>query len=111
LLPDIEEINSTLRATSDRSPEEQTASDIDTLDSGPRRRRGARAGFLLVLTIAVLGAVAYGYADQIVAELPQAEPYLDMFVEQVNRARFWLDDMARSLAEMAQSQDASSPQN
>ena len=63
LLPDIEEINSTLRATADRSSEERTASDIDTLDTAPRRRRGARIGFLLVVLIAAIGAAIYSNAD------------------------------------------------
>jgi hypothetical protein len=30
--------------------------------------------------------------------VPAVEPYLGRYVEVINTARFWLDDMARSLA-------------
>lgn len=98
LLPDIEVINSTLRATGDRSTSEADASDIETLNTGPRRRRGVRIGFIVVLAIAALGAAVYSNADRVAEMLPQAAPWVDQFVTTVNSARFWLDDMARSLA-------------
>lgn len=103
LLPDIEDINSTLRATGDRSPEETTASDVDTLDTGPRRRRGARAGFVLVLLVAAIAAGVYANADLIAGQVPETAPYLQSFVEQVNSARFWIDDRARDLVDLANS--------
>ncbi|MBF9044476.1 thioredoxin [Rhodobacterales bacterium HKCCE4037] len=98
LLPDIEEINSTLRATGDRSGSEADATDIDTIVESARRRGAVRRGFFLVLLLAAIGAGIYAYAGQIATSVPQAAPYLDRYVETVNSARFWLDDMARSLA-------------
>lgn len=96
--PDIEEINSTLRATGDRKEEEASATDVDTI-AGPSRRRGsARRGFLLVLVLAAIAVGIYAYAPQIKEYVPQVAQALDSYVEAVNSARFWLDDMARSIA-------------
>ncbi|WP_416914666.1 MAG: zinc-ribbon domain-containing protein [Roseicyclus sp.] len=98
LFPDIEEINSTLRDTGDRSRHDADASDVDTLDTLPRRRRGTRIGFLLVLAIAAGGVAAYVNADSVVATLPQLAPAMEAYVAAVDGARFWLDDLARGLA-------------
>ncbi len=97
LLPDIEEINSTLRATGDRSPEEEDASDIETLETAPARRRGVRSGFLLVLIFSIAGVLLYSNVDAVAEVVPQAEPVLRRFEDLVNNGRFWLDDMARNL--------------
>ncbi|PWK60181.1 zinc-ribbon domain-containing protein [Roseicyclus mahoneyensis] len=98
LFPDIDEINSTLRDTGDRSGTEADASDIDTLDTIPRRRRGTRIGFLLVLAIAAGGAALYTNADTVARAVPALEPALSGYVMVVNGARFWLDDLAQGLA-------------
>lgn len=98
LFPDIEQINSTLRDTSDRSGADADASDIDTLDTAPRRRSGVRLGFLLAMALAAAGAVLYGNADLLGVTLPALAPVLETFVDTVNAARFWLDDMAQRLA-------------
>lgn len=96
--PDIEEINSTLRATGDRREEEDDATDVDTIDAGNRRRGSVRRGFFLMIILAAIAAGVYAYAPQITEAVPQAGPVLERYVEVVNSARFWLDDMARSLA-------------
>lgn len=98
LFPDIEEINSTLRATDDRSAAEGDASDYDTLGSVPQRRRRVRIGFFLVIAIALIGLGLYVYAAEIRQMVPQAGPALDSFVAVVDQARLWLDGLARSLA-------------
>lgn len=98
LLPDIEEINSTLRATEDRSSAEADASDVDTVVGTSRRRSRFRFGFFLMLFLAVLAALIYIYAPQIAEALPPAGPILERYVDAVNSARFWLDDIARSAA-------------
>jgi hypothetical protein len=97
LFPDIEAINSSLRDTGDRSGTEADASDIDTLDTLPRRRRGVRIGFFGVLALA-LGAVAlYANADRVATEVPALTPALERYVAVVNSARFWLDNLAQGL--------------
>lgn len=98
LFPDIEEINSTLRATTDRSSSDRATSDIDSMDVRPRRRRGFRAGLMLMLLLAAVAIGAYVFQPEMVAALPQAEPYLTPYVEQVDQLRFQLDDLVQSLA-------------
>ncbi|QBY01666.1 hypothetical protein E2K80_13790 [Rhodophyticola sp. CCM32] len=97
LLPDIEEINSTLRATGDRSANEHETSDVETLDEAPRRRRGAQFGFALIFLITVGMVVIYSNAGQIGDRLPQLRPALQSYVAQVNAIRFWLDDVAHGV--------------
>lgn len=98
LFPDIDEINSTLRDTGDRSGDEADASDIDTLDTLPRRRRGTRIGFLLALAIAAGAAALYVNADRVASGAPALAPVMSGYVTAVNGARFWLDDLAQGLA-------------
>jgi len=98
LFPDIDEINSTLRDTGDRSGREEDASDIDTLDTVPRRRRGARIGFFGVIAIAALAATVYAKSDDVVAAMPAAAPAVMAFVETVDAGRIWLDAVVRGLA-------------
>ena len=97
LFPDIEEINSTLRATTDRTAADRVTSDVDTMDRRPRRRRGFRMGFFLMVLIGAGAAAAYHYAPEITAALPQAEPYLTPYVAEVDNLRFQLDDTVQSL--------------
>lgn len=98
LFPDIEEINSTLRDTGDRSRHEADASDVETLDTLPRRRRGTRIGFLLVMAIAAGAVAAYVNADRVAATLPELAPAMAAYVTAADGLRFWLDDLARGLA-------------
>jgi hypothetical protein len=98
LFPDIDEINSTLRDTGDRSGAEADASDIDTLDTLPRRRRGTRIGFFLAVAIAVGAAGLYINAGRVATAVPALAPAMSGYVAAVNGARFWLDDLAQGLA-------------
>ncbi len=98
LLPDIEEINSTLRATGDRSEGEEDATDVDTIGAGARRRAQSRRGFLMVILAAIVALLLYLYAGEIAAAVPALAGSLESYVDLVNSGRFWLDDMARSLA-------------
>ena len=98
LLPDIEEINSTLRATGDRAPGEEDATDIDTIANAKKRRGQVRRGFFLVVMLAVLAWGAYTQAPRIAAAVPQATPILRSYVDAVDNARLWLDDFARNVA-------------
>lgn len=96
LLPDIEEINSTLRsddhgqggATADESYEETT----------PPKRRGFRMGFLLIALLFVLMALIYVFAPQLAEAAPQLDPFLTSFVTWVDGLRGWLDVQVQSMA-------------
>jgi len=91
LLPDIEEINSTLRAGSD--PVVAPSSPTEGQDPA-RRKSGFSRGFAIILLL-VLGLVlVYANAPQIAASLPQADPYLSSYVAMVDQARLWLDTQA-----------------
>lgn len=91
LLPDIEEINSTLRAGSDPMP---AASPPAEGQDPARRKSGFSRGFAIILLL-VLGLVMiYANAPQIAESLPQADPYLSSYVAMVDQARLWLDAQA-----------------
>ncbi|WP_226782033.1 zinc-ribbon domain-containing protein [Oceaniglobus trochenteri] len=76
LLPDIEEINSTLTATGDRHGPETVEEEEQAAES----RRGFRFGFFTVfLTMAVLMAI-YLFAPQIAAAVPALSPALTGYV-------------------------------
>jgi predicted Zn finger-like uncharacterized protein len=90
LLPDIEEINSTLRASGDRRGNLGEA-DIKA-PSQEARRSGFRIGFTLMMTLAMVTALAYVMAPKIVAQIPTAAPAMAQFVTTVDKARVALDD-------------------
>lgn len=94
LLPNIEEINSSLTSLSDR--DEQVAAPIPEDIPLPRRRSGFGTGFRLSLILFVLGTLAYVFAPQIAQMLPAAEAPLDSFVAAVNRLRLALSDLVGS---------------
>lgn len=95
LLPDIDEINSTLRATQDRNPGRAGGSDIGTVEGRPRRRSATRFGFGVALLV-FAGAIAiYLNAPRIAAAVPQTGPVLQGYVAQVDRLRSWIDEMAQ----------------
>lgn len=95
LLPEIEEINSTLRATSEkRSGEAGVVSETLT----PQRRRGAfRNGFLLIIVVAVLGTAVYAMAPRLSQQIPAAAPALSRYVAGVDAGRIWLDSTIKGL--------------
>jgi predicted Zn finger-like uncharacterized protein len=85
LLPDIDEINSTLRSGGE-------ATDAPAEGSEPPRKSGGfRLGFVLVVGLAVLAALAYAFAPQIGARVPQLADPLAAYVAQVDAWRLWLD--------------------
>ncbi|WP_439136610.1 hypothetical protein [Roseicyclus sp.] len=102
LFPDIDQINSTLRDSADRSAGDADASDIDTLETIPRRRRGVRIGFFLAAALGAGAVALYANADVVAAQLPALAAVTDGYVAAVNGMRFWLDDLAQSLGNTAQ---------
>jgi predicted Zn finger-like uncharacterized protein len=87
LLPDIEEINSSLRAGG--------AEGDDAGRDEPATRSGFRSGFVLAMLLAAVGAGAYAMAPQIGAELPAAKGALESYVHLVDAGRLWLDGAMR----------------
>jgi hypothetical protein len=93
LLPDIEEINSTLRASSvsrgnDSDAESETYVEAD--------RRGFRTGFVMMILIAVLLSLLYAMAPRIVAAVPASESAMQAYVDGVDWARLGVDAALQS---------------
>lgn len=98
LLPDIEEINSTLRSSSDR----QAGAGADTgtaqtASAAKPSRSGFRRGFTLMILLGLILAAIYVFAPQIAQSVPQADPYLSGYVARVDTARAWLDGRMTAL--------------
>ena len=89
LLPDIEEINSSLQSNEDR--------DLAGGDLNPetpvikRKKRGFRRGFTFALLLFVIALLIYVFAPQIAAAVPQADPVLSQYVSWVDGLRAGLD--------------------
>lgn len=95
LLPDIEEINSTLRSTSDR--DDIQPNPLTPQAEAKKRRSGFRMGFGFMMILAALAVAAYLYAPQIIAAVPAAKEPMTMYVDWVNQARVWLDAQTTNL--------------
>ncbi len=84
ILPDIEEINSTLTAGSHRNSPVLPVAKEDA-------RPGFRAGFGLMMAVVILAAAAYGGAPRITALLPQSAGMVAAYVNSVDQLRRQLD--------------------
>jgi predicted Zn finger-like uncharacterized protein len=97
LLPDIEEINSTLR------PSAAVRHDEDEDDDGPmalpqvRTRSGFRSGFVLMLLLAAVLVALYLMAPRLAQQIPGAKGALDAYVAGVDQARVGLDGATKSV--------------
>ncbi|MDX1821904.1 MAG: zinc-ribbon domain-containing protein [Paracoccaceae bacterium] len=110
LLPDIEEINSSLRSTSDRRP--ARADDHDTpgqspatADEAAAARRGFSRGFSVTFLIAMLLLALYIFAPALTDAVPALAPAVSAYVAVVDQLRLLLDaqvqNLSRWLAEIA----------
>jgi predicted Zn finger-like uncharacterized protein len=96
MLPDIEEINSTLRA-SEGGTAAHTAVGPIRAAKAQRKKGGFARGFALIVLVGVILAMVYSNAANISKSVPQAEPALTAYVSMVNQARVWLDAQIGSL--------------
>ncbi|AZQ69031.1 thioredoxin [Silicimonas algicola] len=85
LLPDIDEINSTLKPARKRRR--------GTTEAVASHRSGFRMGFFLMLLIAAGLIVAYAFAPAIASAIPGSETALVRYVDGANAARDWLDGL------------------
>lgn len=96
LLPDIEEINSTLTAASGRGGE---FPDVIAAELARRRRGGFRLGFSVAFLAAILLLLAYVLAPAIAARVPALAAPIAGYVARVDAVRLWIDDRMRSSTE------------
>ena len=112
LLPDIEEINSSLRHSSDRRNSDRRparAHDHDAAhdprDVATENRRGFSLGFSLTLLIAAVLLALYVFAPALAEAVPALTPAVDGYVAAVDQLRLMLDaqvqNLSRWLAELA----------
>ena len=85
MLPDVEEINSSLR------PSDTGHEDIDPVAEEKRSRSGFRLGFGVVLLIAAALTAAYTYAEEIGTAIPALAVPLADYADAVDEGRLWLD--------------------
>ena len=96
LLPEIDEINSSLRASSETrsGAEAAIAATMPVVETG---RRGFRSGFTLMMAVVAIGAMTYVMAPKIVERLPGAGPAITSYVGAVDMARLRLDASLKAL--------------
>ena len=104
LLPDIEEINSSLRSSTERGIHFP-----DPLPEPKVRKRGARRGFFGMLLILGVLAAIYIFAPKIREIVPAIDDTLTTYVDTVDNARLWLDAKLRSAVEAMASEDVAAP--
>lgn len=89
MLPEIDEINTTLRASSERRSGEAAAVS-DSLPN-PKSSSAFRSGFVLSMLVAVVIAALYIMAPKLAQQIPGLEPMLTSYVAAIDGARVWLD--------------------
>ncbi len=104
LLPDIDEINSTLRKDSERKASADT--EPDEAPAPAAESSGFSRGFSYMLLLFALMLALYVFADKLAEMLPQLEPLLESYVSMVNRGRLWIDGQLAALLQWLDSMTA-----
>ena len=94
LLPDIDEINSSLSSDSGDAAGSMDPGEVETPDTG---KGGFRRGFYTVLLLAVIGLLLYMFAPQLARAVPALEGVMMTYVAIVDALRGWLDGTVRGL--------------
>lgn len=88
LLPDIDEINSSLNSDA-AGP--ATAVDPGEVEAVAPAKSGFRRGFMTMVLLAVIGLLLYMFAPQLAKMVPALGGVLSGFVDTVDQVRGWLD--------------------
>ena len=105
LLPDIEAINSTLRATSERDGD---AAAMDAPETLRQRRTGFRKGFLTAIAAMTILLLPYILSSQISAKIPALAPALHDYSLTIDALRGWLDRQMISTTDAMRGSDSAS---
>ena len=94
MLPEIDEINSTLRPAGERRGGEAAA----VSDGLTGRQGGAsfRTGFVLMILLALAIVALYVMAPKLAEQIPAAKGGLEAYVAAIDSLRLWLDGLLRS---------------
>lgn len=87
-LPDIDEINSSLRQTNSPAGAQDDARDVE---DEPPRKGGFARGFAIPLIVVSVLAILYVATPQISDAVPALDPFLNSYVLMVDGARSWLN--------------------
>ena len=90
MLPDIDEINSTLRSTSERR-EMETAQARAEAAYEEDRPGGFRKGLSWAFLVAILAVALYLFGPRLAEAVPALAPVLDSYGALIDGARVWLD--------------------
>ncbi|MFZ7092059.1 zinc-ribbon domain-containing protein [Primorskyibacter sp. 2E233] len=97
LLPDVEEINQTLRASSEPRVTDSNEGRVTVEEAAPRAKGGFSRGFFLVVLLFALAIGSYASAPRIKEALPQSAAVMDAYVAKVDALRIWLDAKVTTL--------------
>lgn len=100
LLPDIEQINSTLRATAERAGD---AVSRDAPEMLRRQRAGFRFGFVLSATTIAVLVVLYAMAPMIVTLAPGTKTSMINYVAAIDGLRTWFEGLMMSATQAMES--------
>lgn len=92
VLPDIDEINSTLRTNAERG--EAVAPPPEQVEKV--KRKGFRWGFWGILFLILLAVLVYLFAAQIINMVPATEGAITGYVDTINGLRGWVNGQAES---------------
>jgi predicted Zn finger-like uncharacterized protein len=104
LLPEIDEINTTLRASSERRAGEAGA--VSDSLPGSEGKSAYRLGFLLALVIGAVVVVLYVMAPQLAQQIPELEVALTGYVAAIDAGRLWIDGMMKAAIELMRGESA-----
>lgn len=97
LLPDIEEINSSLNSDPAHGDPGPSARDTGAEAVVPARKSGFRRGFMLIVLLALVLLLLYVFAPQLAEKVPALKGALSTYVDMVNDGRVWLREQVSSL--------------
>lgn len=97
LLPDIEEINLTLRR-------DKKSAGKEVPETQAQKNASGRSGFRAAIILLLLAVAVYAYADLITSNVPQLAPYLDAYVAQIDQWRAALSDQTSGFLTWLQAQ-------
>ena len=89
MLPDIEEINSTLRPSTERGAGRDDTPEMHSVDG----KSAFRSGFVLMMILAVMLVMLYVMAPRIAEQIPGASASLKAYVAMIDAARLFLDGL------------------